>query len=241
MPSTTEEKVRLRRRVREQLAAMEPEELRRSDDALFARFLALPQVERAGTIFAFWGIPGREPETARLISALLERGKRVCLPRMLPGRQMEARLYDPERPMVQAELGVWEPDSGCPLVKREDMDLILVPALCYDRQGYRLGFGGGYYDRWLAGDSTPRVGLCRRAVASGAGAGGAPRQPGGCAAHRGGEPVLPQQRGRRGLRAPLREPHFSSRSHCCSRSRCRCSHSRCCSRSCYRRRSSRTG
>ena len=164
MPSTTEEKVRLRRRVREQLAAMEPEELRRSDDALFARFLALPQVERAGTIFAFWGIPGREPETARLISALLERGKRVCLPRMLPGRQMEARLYDPERPMVQAELGVWESDSGCPLVKREDMDLILVPALCYDRQGYRLGFGGGYYDRWLAGDSTPRVGLCRRAA-----------------------------------------------------------------------------
>ena len=75
-----------------------------------------------------------------------------------------ARLYDPERPMVQAELGVWEPDSGCPLVKREDMDLILVPALCYDRQGCRLGFGGGYYDRWLAGDSTPRVGLCRRAV-----------------------------------------------------------------------------
>ena len=88
----------------------------------------------------------------------------MCLPRMLPGRQMEARLYDPERPMVQAELGVWEPDSGCPLVKREDMDLILVPALCYDRQGCRLGFGGGYYDRWLAGDSTPRVGLCRRAV-----------------------------------------------------------------------------
>ena len=166
MSSTTaaEDKAALRRQVRLTLDGLSPDALRRSDDALFAAFSALPQVEAASTIFAFWGIPGREPETGRLVQALTARGKRVGLPRMLPGRQMEARLYDPERPMVQAELGVWEPDSGCPLVKREDMDLILVPALCYDRQGCRLGFGGGYYDRWLAGDSTPRVGLCRRAV-----------------------------------------------------------------------------
>ena len=164
MPSITEEKAQLRRQVREQLAAMAPEELRASDDALFARFLALPQLEEAKTIFAFWGIPGREPETSRLIPALLERGKRVCLPRMLPWHQMETRFYDPARPMTRAAFGIREPDEGCPLAEREDIDLILVPAVCYDRRGYRLGFGGGYYDRWLAESGAFRVGLCREAV-----------------------------------------------------------------------------
>ena len=164
MPSITDEKAQLRRQVRERLAGLTPEELRMGDDALFSRFLALPQLEGAETVFAFWGIPGREPETARLIPALLERGKRVCLPRMLPGRRMETRLYDPERPMTQAAFGIREPDPGCPLVEREEIDLILVPAVCYDRQGYRLGFGGGYYDRWLTDSTAFRVGMCRTAV-----------------------------------------------------------------------------
>lgn len=164
MGSVTEEKKALRRRVREVLSALTPEELARSDDALFARFLSLPQVEQARTVFAFWGIPGREPDTPRLISALLERGKRVCLPRMLPGHQMEVRLYDPDRPLVPASFGISEPGTDCPLVEREEIDLALVPAVCYDRRGSRLGFGGGYYDRWLAGFSGIRVGLCRGAV-----------------------------------------------------------------------------
>ena len=46
----------------------------------------------------------------------------------------------------------------------EDIDLVLVPAVCYDRRGYRLGFGGGYYDRWLEHFSGSRVGLCRTAI-----------------------------------------------------------------------------
>ena len=164
MPSITEEKALLRRRVREQLRAMDPAALRASDDALFARFLALPQLEEAKTVFAFWGIPGREPETGRLVPALLERGKRVCLPRMLPGRQMELRLYDPARPMVPAAFGILEPGEDCPLADRGEVDLILVPAVCYDRRGYRLGFGGGYYDRWMEGFSGIRAGLCRERV-----------------------------------------------------------------------------
>ena len=164
MPSTTEEKVRLRRRVREQLAAMEPEELRRSDDALFARFLALPQVKEARSLFLFWGIPGREPETEMLVRSLAAQGKRVGLPRMLPERGMEVRLFQPEVPMVQVSFGIWEPPESAPLLKREEIQVALVPAVCYDRDRYRLGFGGGYYDRWLSGFQGFTVGLCRECV-----------------------------------------------------------------------------
>ena len=164
--STTiaEDKAALRRQVCLTLECLSPEAVRRGDDALFAAFSALPQVEAASTLFAFWGIPGREPDTGRLIRALTARGKRVGLPRMLPGRQMEVRLYEPDRPLVPASFGILEPLADAPLLARPDIDLALVPAVCYDRSGFRLGFGGGYYDRWLSGFSGFNVGLCRDCV-----------------------------------------------------------------------------
>lgn len=164
--STTiaEDKAALRRQVRLTLEGLSPEAVRRGDDALFAAFSALPQVEAASTLFAFWGIPGREPDTGRLIRALTAQGKRVGLPRMLPDRQMEVRLYDPDRPLIPADFGILEPSADVPLLPREDIELALVPAMCYDRQGFRLGFGGGYYDRWLSGFSGFTVGLCRDCV-----------------------------------------------------------------------------
>lgn len=158
------EKKELRQAVRRRLAALSQEELRQSDDALFQRFLALPQVEAAGTVFAFWGIPGKEPDTARLIGELARRGKQVGLPRMLPEHRMEVRQYCPDRPMVQVSFGISEPGEDCPQLDQEEIGLVLVPAVCYDRRGYRLGFGGGYYDRWLEGFSGVKIGLCRGAV-----------------------------------------------------------------------------
>ena len=83
---------------------------------------------------------------------------------MLPEHQMEVRQYDPAIPMKSVAFGIQEPSTDCPLIAKEDIDLILVPAVCYDRQGYRLGFGGGYYDRWLEHFDGFRVGLCRKAV-----------------------------------------------------------------------------
>lgn len=51
-----------------------------------------------------------------------------------------------------------------PLLSPDEIDLTLVPALCYDRSCVRLGFGGGYYDRWLAGYRGFTVGFCRDAL-----------------------------------------------------------------------------
>ena len=165
MASTIDsEKKALRRRVREQLSALSRSALVRSDDALFEKFLSLPQVEEAQTVFAFWGIPGKEPDTACLIGELIRRGKTVGLPRMLPDHRMEVRRYDPDKPLMTVSFGISEPGEDCPLLAREEIGLALAPAVCYDRRGFRLGFGGGYYDRWLEGFSGVTVGLCREAV-----------------------------------------------------------------------------
>lgn len=158
------EKAQLRRQVRAALAAMAPEELRASDDALFTRFLALPQVKKARTVFAFWGVPGREPDTGRLVEQLARQGKRVALPCTLSQGQLEFRLFISREKLAAGPHGILEPDRDCPLIPARAAELILVPALCCDKGGFRLGQGGGCYDRWLAKHPCPSVCLCRRAL-----------------------------------------------------------------------------
>ena len=126
---------------------------------LLDAFLALPEVEMVRTVLLFYGV-GREPDTTGVIEALWQRGKTVLLPRCLPGRGMEARRIVPGARLVYSAYGIPEPDPECPAVVRDKIDLILVPNLCCDKQGYRLGHGGGYYDRYLAGYSGMTVSLC---------------------------------------------------------------------------------
>ena len=162
--SVTAEKAALRRRILAQLAGLSPAERERSDAMLFERFLQLPQVQNSRRLLLFLGVPGREPDTARLLPRLLASGYQLALPRMLPEHGMEFRRYDPDRPLVQARFGIREPGEDCPLVPKDWGEVILVPGAAFDREGCRLGFGGGYYDRWLPGFPGFRVGLCREAA-----------------------------------------------------------------------------
>lgn len=129
---------------------------------LLDAFLTLPQVRNARTLLLFCGV-GREPDTAGVIDALLSAGKTVALPKCLPGRQMEARAITDREQLVPGAYGIPEPEDACPVIPKEALDVILVPNLCCDRAGYRLGHGGGYYDRYLAGYAGFTVALCPEA------------------------------------------------------------------------------
>lgn len=139
-------------------AAQRKEQLRRDAallpkaDArcLLERFAQLPQVCAAQTVMVFYGV-GREPDTAPLIRTLLERGQQVALPVCLPGRRLEARVITDESQLVHGKFGIPEPEPACPVVASDEIGAVLVPGLIADRDGYRLGYGGGYYDRWLDG------------------------------------------------------------------------------------------
>lgn len=150
----------LRRRLRGLEASLTPEKRRGSDEALFRRFLALPQVEEYRTLLLFYGM-GTEPDTRRLFQPLLERGKTILLPRCLPGHLLELRRYRGEEHLRRHRYGMLEPDDSCPVLPYQAAELALVPALCYDETGMRLGRGGGYYDRFLTEFPGKTVGLCR--------------------------------------------------------------------------------
>ena len=165
MKSTTkiEEKQRLREVLKEQERRLTKAALSASDRMLTERFLALPEVASAETILLYCSM-GAEPDTTEPIKVLLARGKRIVLPRCLPGRQMETRLYTTEIPLIRHRYGMLEPGQAHPLVGPEEIDLALVPALAYDVRCMRMGRGGGYYDRYLPAFSGGTVGLCRDAL-----------------------------------------------------------------------------
>ena len=86
----------------------------------------------------------------------------MALPRCLPHRGMEARLIRGREGLVPGAFRIPEPGEDCPVAARDEIDVILVPNLCCDREGYRLGHGGGYYDRYLAGYRGFTVAFCPR-------------------------------------------------------------------------------
>lgn len=159
MCTTTDEKRRLRRRIRELEEGLTQDQRIHSDACLQKRFLELDAVARTETLLLYDSM-GTEVDTHFLMYTLWNQGKRVVLPCCLPDHQMVGRVYAPDC-LRQHPYGMWEPAKECEAVAPEDIDLVLVPAVCYDRSGMRLGRGGGYYDRYLAEYRGMTVGLCR--------------------------------------------------------------------------------
>jgi 5-formyltetrahydrofolate cyclo-ligase len=154
-------KAALRRRLvaaRERLTAAER---RAAGHLLRDAVLALPQTQMAGTAAAYYSV-GTEPDTRGLVYALWKRGTYVLLPLLLPGGELDWASYEGPDSLVPGARGLLEPAEpprGAAAVA--SADLVIVPALAADRRGFRLGRGGGSYDRALArvGGPVPTVAL----------------------------------------------------------------------------------
>jgi 5-formyltetrahydrofolate cyclo-ligase len=115
-------------------------------DAVTDRLLALPEIAGARSALAFWSF-GSELPTQPLIHALDERGVTVSLPAIVEG-DLEVRAYRLGDPTTMTPFGAREPADGRRLDPAE-LDVIVTPAVAYDRSGRRVGYGGGFYDRFL--------------------------------------------------------------------------------------------
>jgi 5-formyltetrahydrofolate cyclo-ligase len=111
------------------------------------RVLALNEYKEARRVMCYCALPA-EVQTADLIGQMLRDGKEVYLPVMGKGRSLTAVRLRAADALHQSRFGVLEPD-GNEAVEPEMLDLILVPGLAFDRMGGRLGYGAGYYDRFL--------------------------------------------------------------------------------------------
>jgi 5-formyltetrahydrofolate cyclo-ligase len=156
---TRREKDDLRREMARLRASMPPPERARLTDLVEETLFGLPQVGSARTVLLFYSF-GTEVGTAGMAARLLADGKRLLLPFLTEAGDMEAAEVRPGERLEASDYGPREPPSRVP-VDPSAVDLVVAPGLAFDREGHRLGYGGGHYDRFLArmGGEAPRVGV----------------------------------------------------------------------------------
>lgn len=111
----------------------------------------------AKTIMAYCAI-APEPDITPVLRRVLEQGKTLLLPRCEIDGVMTARVMRDLAELTSGAFGIMEPPDDSPVFPPEDIDLILVPGLAFDRFCCRLGRGKGYYDRFISGQRT--MGVC---------------------------------------------------------------------------------
>lgn len=151
------EKILLRQALISQLKELNPLDKQIRDLRLEDKFLANKIYQESQIVALFLSMPF-EVNTEKLIQEGLREGKQILVPRTAPRGQMDFVPYNPDS-LGLSSFGILEPTKGC-AVDKNTIDLILVPGLAWNKKGYRIGFGGGFYDRYLADFKGRTLSLC---------------------------------------------------------------------------------
>ena len=140
-------KSELRKQVLQEMKAVPQKQKIAMDQALTERFLNHPVYQEAKVVASYLSFP-HEFQTQELIEQALKDGKKVLIPKTYPKGRMEFVVYDPQQ-LKKTSFGLLEPQGDLEVVDASQIDLIHVPGLAFTTEGYRIGYGGGYYDRYL--------------------------------------------------------------------------------------------
>ena len=155
-------KAELRKKILQEMKTLSQEQKQAMDQVLTERFLQHPFYQEAKTIATYLSFP-HEFQTQELIEQALKDGKKVLIPKTYPKGRMEFVVYDPQQ-LKKTSFGLLEPQGDLEVVDTSRIDLIHVPGLVFTREGYRIGYGGGYYDRYLenfAGQTMSTIYPCQ--------------------------------------------------------------------------------
>lgn len=136
----------LRQEVLETLKRQDLNLKRTLDLALIHRLLSHPAYRSARTVATYLAMPF-EVDTTVFIQEALKDGKRLVVPKVIGPGEMIFVVYDKQE-LTLSDFGVLEPTSSLEVAPSE-IDMIHVPGVVFNSQGYRIGFGGGFYDRYL--------------------------------------------------------------------------------------------
>lgn len=144
-------------------AKLSNHERKRKSSQISAKLFLRPEFKKAKAVM-FYVSKDDEVDTSGMIKAALKMGKEVLVPVTLrrERRLIPSRLIDYDTELAPGPYGILQPKAE--FIRRvlpDQIDLVIVPGLAFDKSGNRLGRGAGYYDRFLAGvpKKIPRIGL----------------------------------------------------------------------------------
>lgn len=145
----TENKRKIRQEMKRRLSSMSTLEHAQFSREIAQKVFELKEWRQAKTIGITIAVHP-EPETKFIIEQAWLEGKRVAVPKCIPSsKALDFRYITSFSELETVYFGLKEPVLTTELASKEDLSLLIVPGLAFTRKGYRLGFGGGYYDRFL--------------------------------------------------------------------------------------------
>lgn len=152
------DKTELRREIRARKRAMTEEEIETRSAKLARLFFASEAYQKAKTIYGY--LPyNQEVRTVPMLERALKDGKKVAVPKVY-GDEMKFLYLDNLNAVAKGYAGIPEPIADEP-VAHDETALVLMPGLAFDPQGHRIGYGGGFYDKFLAAEPNhPTLALC---------------------------------------------------------------------------------
>lgn len=152
------DKKQLRRMIRERKRAMTEAEIQSRSEALAQLLYASEAYRNAKTIYGY--LPyNQEVRTVPMLEQALRDGKRVAVPKVF-GDEMKFLYLQDLTQVAKGYAGIPEPIADEP-VAEDKTALVLMPGLAFDPQGHRIGYGGGFYDKFLAAEPDhPTLALC---------------------------------------------------------------------------------
>lgn len=143
-------KRRLRRQIRRLRDAIPPEELKSRSQVATQHLIKLIVTHDFLNVMVYFHIRS-EVRTHELVEFLLQENRTVLAPVVVGKGKLEAyQVLDPKRDLHVAEFGISTPIlSRCEHLPPERLDCIIVPGIAFQEEGWRIGYGGGYYDRFL--------------------------------------------------------------------------------------------
>lgn len=150
----------LRAQVEVQVKNLSPVYCREADAAICQGVLCSGPYQSARTVFCYVGTD-REIDTMPIIRAALQEGRTVAVPLCTAPGVMEARQITGVGDLVTGKYGILAPRAACPVLEPEEIGVAVVPCCTGNGRGERLGYGGGYYDRYLPRTRCPTLLLCR--------------------------------------------------------------------------------
>ncbi len=151
-----QEKKEIRQKLIEKLRGLDAKYRKEASEVMMRKVITSKDYLLAGTIFIYVGTES-EVDTSLIIRDALAKGKKVVVPKTLDLGNMEACEIDSMEDLELGRHGILEPTSFNYRLDPEKIDVAYIPCVAFTKEGYRLGFGGGFYDRFLVRGKFKRV------------------------------------------------------------------------------------